>query len=175
MYTIFHKNKGQSSDSTTVSLAWENSRHLASLPLVSPPNDVWETSAEIRYWWSVTTQVWVVLQISRSCRVGNLIQLIRSTTQIWVVTILGDLAAGSRGGRKGATKVFKHGRKSRWVPTLTGPFPNGQGNAGSYLGTKNALYYCVQSANSFPRVLFVSSYTTSIILPQLPGSFTKLS
>ena len=38
-------------------LAWKNSRHLTTLPLVSPP-----------------------------CRMGNLIQLIRSTTQIWVVT-----------------------------------------------------------------------------------------
>ena len=66
-----------------------------------------------------------------SCRVGNLIQLIRGTTQIWVVTILGDPEAVSRAGRKGATKVFEHGRKSLWVPTLTGPFPNGQGNAGS--------------------------------------------
>ena len=47
-----------------------------------------------------------------SCRVGNLIQLIRSTTQIWVVTILGDPEAVSRAGRKGATKVFEHGRKS---------------------------------------------------------------
>ena len=28
-------------------IAWENSRHLATLRLVSPPNDVWETSAEI--------------------------------------------------------------------------------------------------------------------------------
>ena len=36
-------------------IAWENSRHLATLPLVSPPNDVWETSAEIPYWWRVTT------------------------------------------------------------------------------------------------------------------------
>ena len=38
---------------------------------------------------------------------------------------------------------------SPWVPTLTGPFPNGQANAGSRLGTKNALYYFAQSANSF--------------------------
>jgi len=44
-------------------LAWENSRHLATLPLVSPPNDVWETSAEIPYWWRVTTQILVVLLI----------------------------------------------------------------------------------------------------------------
>ena len=68
----------------------------------------------------------------------------------------------SRAGRKGATKVFKHRRKSPWVPTLTRPFPNGQANAGSWLGTKNALYYCAQSTNSISWVLFVSSYTTAI-------------
>ena len=39
--------------------------------------------------------------------------------------------AVSRAGLEGATKVFKHGRKSPWVPTLTGPIPNGQENAGS--------------------------------------------
>ena len=110
-----------------------------------------------------------------SYRVGNLIQQIRSTTQIWVLTIFGDPGAVSRVGRKGATRVFKRGRKSPWVPTLTGLFVNGQTKAVSWLGTENALYYCAQSANSFSRVLFVSSYTTSIILPQLPGSFTKLS
>ena len=82
--------------------------------------------------------------------------------------ILGDPGAVSRAGLKGSTKVFKHGRKNPWVPTLTGPFPNGQKNAGSWLGTENALYYCAQSANSFSRVLFLSSYTTAIIPPQLP-------
>ena len=54
----------------------------------------------------------------------------------WPFTILGDPKAVSRAGRKGVTKVFKHGRKSPWVPTLTGPFPNGKANAGSWLGTK---------------------------------------
>ena len=78
--------------------------------------------------------------------------------------ILGDPGAVSRAGRKGATKVFKHRRKSPWVPTLTGPFPNGQVNAGSWLGTKNALYYCAQSGNSISWVLFVSSYTTRQLL-----------
>ena len=78
----------------------------------------------------------------------------------WVPHILGDPGAVSRAALKGATKVFKHGRKSPWVPTLTGPFPNGQENAGSWLGAKNALYYCAQSPNSFSWVLFVSSYTT---------------
>ena len=38
---------------TSANLAWENSRHLSALLLVSPPNDVWETSAEIPYWWRV--------------------------------------------------------------------------------------------------------------------------
>ena len=41
----------------------ENSRQLATPPLVSPPNDVWETSAEIPFWWHVTTRIWVVLLI----------------------------------------------------------------------------------------------------------------
>ena len=50
----------------TVQLAWENSPHLATLPLVCPPNDVWETRAEIPYWWRVTTQIWVVLLIGRA-------------------------------------------------------------------------------------------------------------
>jgi len=36
--------------------------------------------------------------------------------------ILSDPGAVSRAGRKGATKVFKHRRKSPWVPTLTGHF-----------------------------------------------------
>ena len=35
---------------------------------------------------------------------------------------------GQSVGRKGATKVFKHGPKSPWVPTLTGPFLNGEAN-----------------------------------------------
>ena len=77
--------------------------------------------------------------------------------------ILGNPGAVSQAGLKGATKVFKHGWKSPWVPTLTGPLPNGQD------------YYCAQSANSFSWVVFVSSYTTAIISPQLSGSFTNLS
>ena len=47
------------------------------------------------------------------------------------ILILGDPGAVSPAGLKGATKVLKHGRKSPWVPTLTGPFPNGQENDGS--------------------------------------------
>ena len=81
----------------------------------------------------------------------------------YVSCILGDPGAVSRVERKGATKVFKYGRKSPWVPTLTEQFPKIQADAGSWLGTKNALYYCAQSANSFSWVLFVCSYTTAIV------------
>ena len=68
-----------------VGIAWENSRHLATLLLVSPPNDVCETSAKTPYWWRVTTQIsgsasYWLNQISHAARP------IRSTTQIWVVT-----------------------------------------------------------------------------------------
>ena len=45
-------------------------------PPVFPWNDVWETSAEIPYWWSITA-----LLIGWSN-----FQPIRSTTQIWVMT-----------------------------------------------------------------------------------------
>ena len=77
--------------------------------------------------------------------------------------ILGDPGAVSRVRRKGGTKVFKYGQESPWVPTLTDLFPKFQTDACSWLGTKNALYYCAQSANSFSWVIFVSSYTTAIV------------
>ena len=77
-------------------------------------------------------------------------------------------------GRKGGKKVFRYGRKSPWVPTLTELFPKIQAAGGSWLGTESALYYCAQSANSFAWVLFVSSYTTAIVSPHLTVSFTKL-
>ena len=51
---------------STFNVAWENSRHLATLQLVSPPNDVWETSAEIPYWSPVTIKIWVMLLIGRA-------------------------------------------------------------------------------------------------------------
>ena len=91
------------------------------------------------------------------------------------IPILGDPGAVSRVERIGATKVFKYGRKSPWVPALTEPFPKIQTDAGSWLGTKKPLYYCAQSANSISWVLFMCSYTTAIISPYLSGSFTKVS
>lgn len=44
----------------TKEISGENSRHFVTSPLVSPRNDVCRTRAEIPFWWSVTTQVWVV-------------------------------------------------------------------------------------------------------------------
>ena len=67
-------------------------------------------------------------------------------TFIPVLPILEDPGAASRAGTKSATKVFNHRRRSPWVTTLTAPFPNGQANAGSWLGTKTALYYCAASS-----------------------------
>ena len=60
-------------------VARENSRHFATPLLVSPRNDVWETTTKIPYRWRVTTQIWVVHLIGY-----KLIQPIRSTTQICI-------------------------------------------------------------------------------------------
>ena len=67
----------------------------------------------------------------------------------------------SGGGRNSATKVFKNGRKNPWVPSLTGPFPNGFANTGSWLGRKNPLYYSAQSASRNFRITFLCSYSQS--------------
>ena len=84
-------------------LAWENRWHLAKLPLVSPPNDVWEMSTKIPYWWLVTTQICVVLLIGCATWIqptppndvwetsAEIPYWWRVTTQIWVVLLI-DLA-----------------------------------------------------------------------------------
>ena len=101
---------------------------------------------------------------------SGLLQLSRFLETIWTINtirtnecILGDPGADSRVRRKGGTKVFKYGLKSSRVPILTELFPKIQANAGSWLGTKNALYYCAQSENSLSWVPLVSSYTTTIV------------
>ena len=43
-------------------------KQVATSPLVSPQNDVCGTTAEIPYWWSVTTHIWVVLLIGCAAR-----------------------------------------------------------------------------------------------------------
>ena len=82
---------------------------------------------------------------------------------------------GNQSGReKRRDESFQVWAKEPRVPTLTKLFPNIQANAGSWLGPKNALYYCAQSANSVSWVLFASLYTTAIVSPHLPSLFTKL-
>ena len=81
MITSQDDKPGLSTYKATDIVAWKNSQHFATPPLVSLRNDVWETSAEIPYWWRVTSQTWVVRHIC-----WKFVQPIRSTTQIWVVT-----------------------------------------------------------------------------------------
>ena len=58
----------QNSDSAVGKLALEMSPNFATLPLVSQRNDVCETTAEIPYWWRITTQFWVLLLIGSAAR-----------------------------------------------------------------------------------------------------------
>ena len=64
---------------------WENNQHFAMPALVCSRKDVWGTNVEIRYWWHVNTQIWVVLLIGRAARKVCLNQS-ESLPQIWVVT-----------------------------------------------------------------------------------------
>lgn len=61
-------------------VAWENSRHFATTPLVSSRNGAWEKGAEIPCWLSVPTKVWSVLLIS------NVAWETCFSPQIWVAT-----------------------------------------------------------------------------------------
>ena len=68
-----------------ITVAWEHSRHFAT-PLVSPRNDVWETSAEIPYWWRVTTPIWVVLLIgwgTFSTNLKHYPDLVNDASSVW--------------------------------------------------------------------------------------------
>ena len=103
---------------------------------------------------------------------GNIGNSLYSRIYLWRTTL--PAASSETQGHSVGSKVFKYGQKSPWVPTLTELFPKIQADTGSWLGTKNALYYCAQSANSFSRVLFVSSYTTADCFDHgLSGSCTK--
>ena len=47
------------SGTSNLATAGENSHHFVAPSMVYPWNDVWETSAEIPYWWHATSQIWV--------------------------------------------------------------------------------------------------------------------
>ena len=69
---------------SAITVAWENRWHFTMPPTVSPWNEVWETSAEIPYWWCVTTQWGSALDWLK--QISQVAQPIRSSTRIWVVT-----------------------------------------------------------------------------------------
>ena len=91
------------------------------------------------------------------------------------VPILGDPGAVSRVGRKDTTKVFKYGRKSPWVPTLTELFPKIQADAGSLLGTKKCFVllcpiseqFLVSSFREFRTRWLLSCHTCLVRSPNL--------
>ena len=67
-------------------VACANSGHFATPPLVSQRNDFWETSAEIPYWWRVTSHIWVVLLIgwkSASFSQKHYPDLRSETSSVW--------------------------------------------------------------------------------------------
>ena len=65
------------------------------------------------------------------------------------------LSVGS--GEKAGRKFSSTGKRAPGYRLSPSYFQKIQADAGSWLGTNNALYYCAQSANSFSWVLFVSS------------------
>ena len=86
--------------------------------------------------WCYVPRIWVRrTRTSRGCG------------QILEKPVLGDPGAVSRSGEKAGRKFSLQAKGPR-VPTLTKPFPKIQADAGSRLGTKNALYYFAQSANT---------------------------
>ena len=68
--------------------------------------------------------------------------------------ILGDPGAVSRVGRKGGTKVFKYGRKSPLVPTLTELFPKIQADAAPDWAQKMLCIIVPNRRTVYPEGLF---------------------
>ena len=104
-------------------LARENSRHLATLSLVSPPNDGWELNERRNSILMTRHFPDLGSAFDWSCRVRNLIQPIRSTTLIWVVTchqygISALVSQTSFGGESSGSvakcRLFSHA--SSWHP-----------------------------------------------------------
>ena len=87
--------------------------------------------------------------------------------------ILGDPRAVSRSGERTRRKFSSTGERAPGYRLSPNSSKNSRG-CRLLIGHRNALYYCAQSANSFSWALFVSSYTTAIVLSHLHGSFTKL-
>ena len=105
---------------------------------------------------------------------------VRFLLPMWYFLIMGDYhprrPRGSQSGReKRRDETFQVRAKEPLGTASHRTISKNSSGCRLWLGTKNALYYCAQSANSFSRLLFVSWYTTAIVSPHLPGSFTKLA
>ena len=82
----FHVTLKERNNREVENVACANSRHFATPSVVSPRNTVWETSAEIPYWWRATTQIWVVLLIgwkSASSNQKHFPDLVCEKSSVW--------------------------------------------------------------------------------------------
>ena len=80
----------------------------------------------------------------------------------WGCCIFGDPGAVSRAGEKGRDESFQAQAEKPLDTDSHRTISKRSSERWLLIGQKNALYYCAQSANSIPWVLFVSSYTTAI-------------
>ena len=48
------------------SIIIDSSEKMANILRLHRINDIWEMTAEILYWWGVTTQIWIVLLLGRT-------------------------------------------------------------------------------------------------------------
>ena len=80
----------------------------------------------------------------------------------------------ARSGEKAGRKFSSTGERAPGCRLSSNYFQNFKRMPAPDWAQKNALYYCAQSANSFSWVLFVSSYTTAIVLPHLPVRSPRL-
>ena len=71
------------------------------------------------------------LSIARDREFSSSKEVLEDKAKELHLAILGDPGEVSRVGRKGGTNVFKYGRKSPWVPSLTELFPKIQADTGS--------------------------------------------
>ena len=110
-----------------------------------------------------------IIELSAGCPAENMIS--NSNILTYYTPSSENPGAVSRAGRKGATKVFKHGRKSPWVPTFAGPFTNGQANAVSWLGTKKLCIIVPNRRTVSPE--FFSWARTRRLLSRSPLVCTK--
>ena len=101
--------------------------------------------------------------------------MLRYFERAWWKTSSETQGQSVRGGRNGATKVFKNGRKNPWVPNLTGPFPNGFANTDSWLGRIIQGIFSAQSGAGIRKAVWKWSGETWYpgVLPPVLENFRR--